>query len=258
MPLSVWRKCIFQKPVRPWPDRSDWTLRPCQWKSNGSSGSQSQQPPTTVPLHCFVSTARYSAITIIGTTRSRHQAPSVTRVDCDTSRILFRGFVQSSSTVSRFRGECLYCHKYGHHIAECRNCQAREADSCILSQPQPSQTSVAPTAVRTPVATIARFGDSQRDNASSSGSSSFIQPPQRPHNPVYVIDREESSSEILNSSFPAVPTPHLAVDENKIASCVIGSEVAASLACQMLVESFGRDVTYVDVSCSKHSYCGGW
>ena len=29
MPLSVWRKCIFQKPVRPWPDRSDWTLRPC-------------------------------------------------------------------------------------------------------------------------------------------------------------------------------------------------------------------------------------
>ena len=29
MPLSVWRKCIFQKPVRPWPDRSDWTLRHC-------------------------------------------------------------------------------------------------------------------------------------------------------------------------------------------------------------------------------------
>ena len=24
MPLSVWRKCIFQKPVRPWPDRANF------------------------------------------------------------------------------------------------------------------------------------------------------------------------------------------------------------------------------------------
>ncbi len=74
-----------------------------------------------------------------------------------------RGFVQSGSTASGFRGECLYCHKYRHRIAECRKCLARETASRFQSQPQSSQTCVAPTAIETPVATTARFVDSQRD-----------------------------------------------------------------------------------------------
>ncbi len=219
-----------------------------QWKSNGSSSSQPQQQPTTVPSspsdHSTVLlqklvTQQSQLLAQQGHIIKLLQSQQSTAVSPASSP---RDFVQSSSTVSRFIGECLYCHKYGHHIAECRNRLAREDDSCILSQPQPSQTSVAPTAIRTPVATIARIVDSQRDNASSFGSSSSTQPSQRPHNSVYVIDREESSSEFLNSPLSAVRTCRLTVDENKIASCVIGSEVVASLASQILVESFGRDV----------------
>ena len=44
------------------------------------------------------------------------------------------------------RSECLYCQKYGHHIAECRKRLARATASCFQSQPQLSQTSVATTA----------------------------------------------------------------------------------------------------------------
>ena len=60
------------------------------------------------------------------------------------------------------------------------------------------------------------------------------QSPQRPHNPVYVIDCEESSSEILNPPLSAVFTCHLTVDETEITSCVIDCGAAASLVSHIL------------------------
>ena len=123
---------------------------------------------------------------------------------------------------SRFRGNCLYCHKYGHRISECRKRLAKEANS----RPPPQTTSSAynQRQFRTTPSQVNRGLSTEQSPTANQQKA-----------PIYTLRTTPATCQP-----PTIPMRKLTIEDAEPITCVTDSGAVVSLVSSNFVDTLGH------------------